>query len=88
MQTFLGEFRRALAKKMRLYDQSLIEITQVMSKILTESEFNSFETAVETPAVMHASKDDLQEGVLRVLKNIIKPKVDWSKLRSCVQIRK
>lgn len=82
-----SEFRRALAKKMRLYDMSLTEITQLMSQILTESEFSSFESAVDTPEFHHASKDDLKEGVLRALKNIIGPKVDWSRVTSCVQIK-
>ncbi len=47
---------------MRLYDMSLAEVTQLMSQILTESEFNSFESAV-TSELQHASKGDLREGV-------------------------
>ncbi len=49
---------------MRLYDMSLTEVTQLMSQILTESEFNSFESAV-TSELQHASKSDLREGVLK-----------------------
>ncbi len=45
-RTHFSEFRRALISKMRLYDMSLAEVTQLMSQILTESEFNSFESAV------------------------------------------
>ncbi len=45
-RTNFAEFRRALISKMRLYDMSLTEVTQLMSQILTESEFNSFESAV------------------------------------------
>ncbi len=50
---------------MRLYDMSLTEVTQLMSQILTESEFNSFESAV-TSELQHASKSDLREGVLKI----------------------
>ncbi|XP_052475369.1 uncharacterized protein LOC128031168 [Carassius gibelio] len=84
VRTNFTEFRRALISKMRLYDMSLAEVTQLMSQILTESEFNSFESAV-TSELQHASKDELREGVLRELKNIVGPKVDWSKVTSCVQ---
>ncbi len=45
-RTHFSEFRRTLISKMRLYDMSLTEVTQLMSQILTESEFNSFESAV------------------------------------------
>ncbi len=83
-RTNFSEFRRALISKMRLYDMSLTEVTQLMSQILTESEFNSFESAV-TSELQHASKGDLREGVLKILKNIVGPKVDWSKVTSCVQ---
>uniref|UniRef100_A0A8C1SNM6 CCHC-type domain-containing protein n=1 Tax=Cyprinus carpio TaxID=7962 RepID=A0A8C1SNM6_CYPCA len=83
-RTNFTEFRRALISKMRLYDMSLAEVTQLMSQILTESEFNSFESAV-TSELRHASKDELREGVLRELKNIVGPKVNWSKVTSCVQ---
>ncbi len=61
-RTNFAEFRRALISKMRLYDMSLTEVTQLMSQILTESEFNSFESAV-TSELQHASKNDLREGV-------------------------
>lgn len=84
VRTNFTEFRRALISKMHLYDMSLAEVTQLMSQILTESEFNSFEFAV-TSELQHASKDELREGVLRELKNIVGPKVDWSKVTSCVQ---
>ncbi len=83
-RTNFSEFRRALISKMRLYDMSLTEVTQLMSQILTEFEFNSFESAV-TSELQHASKGDLREGVLKILKNIVGPKVDWSKVTSCVQ---
>ncbi len=83
-RTHFSEFRRTLISKMRLYDMSLAEVTQLMSQILTEFEFNSFESAV-TSELQHASKDDLREGVLKILKNIVGPKVDWSKVTSCVQ---
>ncbi len=83
-RTNFSEFRRTLISKMRLYDMSLTEVTQLMSQILTESEFNSFESAV-TSELQHASKGDLREGVLKILKNIVGPKVDWSKVTSCVQ---
>ncbi len=63
-RTNFSEFRRALISKMRLYDMSLTEVTQLMSQILTESEFNSFESAV-TSELQHASKSDLREGVLK-----------------------
>ncbi len=69
---------------MRLYDMSLTEVTQLMSQILTESEFNSFESAV-TSELQHASKSDLREGVLKILKNIMGPKIDWSRITNCVQ---
>ncbi|KAL0152620.1 hypothetical protein M9458_052343 [Cirrhinus mrigala] len=69
---------------MRLYDMSLAEVTQLMSQILTESEFNSFESAV-TSELQHASKADLREGVLKILKNIMGPKIDWSRITNCVQ---
>ncbi len=82
--THFSVFRRTLISKMRLYDMSLAEVTQLMSQILTESEFNSFESAV-TSELQHASKGDLREGVLKILKNIVGPKVDWSKVTSCVQ---
>ncbi len=72
-RTHFSEFRRALSSKMRLYDMSLAEVTQLMSQILTESEFNSFESAV-TSELQHASKGDLREGVLKILKNIV-----WTK---------
>ncbi len=64
---------------MRLYDMSLAEVTQLMSQILTESEFNSFESAVASE-LRNASKGDLREGILKILKNILGPKIDWSKL--------
>ncbi len=83
-RTNFSEFRRALISKMRLYDMSLAEVTQLMSQILNESEFNSFESSV-TSELQHASKGDLREGVLKILKNIVGPKVDWSKVTSCVQ---
>ncbi|KAI2642387.1 Ribonuclease 3 [Labeo rohita] len=69
---------------MRLYDMSLAEVTQLMSQILTESEFNSFESAA-TSELQHASKADLREGVLKILKNIMGPKIDWSRITNCVQ---
>ena len=69
---------------MRLYDMSLTEVTQLMSQILTESEFNSFESAV-TAELQHASRSDMREGVLKILKNILGPKIDWSRVNSCVQ---
>ncbi|KAI2665741.1 UvrABC system protein B [Labeo rohita] len=78
-RTNFCEFRRALISKMRLYDMSLVEVTQLMSQILTESEFNSFESAV-TSELRHASKADLREGVLKILKNIMGPKIDWSRI--------
>ncbi|KAI2647052.1 Gag polyprotein [Labeo rohita] len=83
-RTNFSEFRRALTSKMRLYDMSLAEVTQLMSQILTESEFNSFESAV-TSELQHASKADLREGVLKILKNIMGPKIDWSRITNCVQ---
>ncbi|KAI2661131.1 putative transcriptional regulatory protein [Labeo rohita] len=83
-RTNFCEFRRALISKMRLYDMSLVEVTQLMSQILTESEFNSFESAV-TSELRHASKADLREGVLKILKNIMGPKIDWSRITNCVQ---
>ncbi len=83
-RTNFAEFRRALISKMRLYDMSLTEVTQLMSQILTESEFNSFESAV-TSELQHASKNDLREGVLKILKNIMGPKIDWSRITNCVQ---
>ncbi len=69
---------------MRLYDMSLAEVTQLMSQILTESEFNSFESAV-TSELRNASKGDLREGILKILKNILGPKIDWSRITTCVQ---
>ncbi len=69
---------------MRLYDMSLTEVTQLMSQILTESEFNSFESAV-TSELRNASKGDLREGILKILKNILGPKIDWSRITTCVQ---
>ena len=70
---------------MRLYDMSLAEVTQLISQILTESEFNDFESAVNNSEFQNARKDELREGVLSVLKNIVGPNVDWSKLTSCLQ---
>ncbi len=52
---------------------SLAEVTQLMSQILTESEFNSFESAVASE-LRNASKGDLREGILKILKNILDPK--------------
>ncbi|KAI2655684.1 Gag-Pol polyprotein [Labeo rohita] len=63
---------------------SLAEVTQLMSQILTESEFSSFESAV-TSELQHASKADLREGVLKILKNIMGPKIDWFRITNCVQ---
>ncbi|XP_048858162.1 uncharacterized protein LOC125725341 [Brienomyrus brachyistius] len=83
-RTNFSEFRRALISKMRLYNMSLEEVTQLMSQILTESEFNRFESAV-TSELQHASKSDVREGVLKILKNIMGPKVDWSRITNCVQ---
>ncbi|KAI2654670.1 GMP synthase [glutamine-hydrolyzing] [Labeo rohita] len=83
-RTNFSEFRRALISKMRLYDMSLAEVTQLMSQILTESEFNSFESAV-TSELQHASKGDLRESVLKILKNIMGPKIDCSRITNCVQ---
>ncbi len=60
------------------------EVTQLMSQILTESEFNSFESAV-TSELRNASKGDLREGILKILKNILGPKIDWSRITTCVQ---
>lgn len=79
-RTNFCDFRRALISKMRLYDMSLAEVTQLMSQILTESEFNSFESAV-TSELQQASKIDLREGVLKILKNIMGHKIDWSRIR-------
>ncbi len=83
-RTHFSEFRRTLISKMRLYDMSLAEVTQLMSQILTESEFNSFESAVASE-LRNASKGDLREGILKILKNILGPKIDWSKITTCVQ---
>lgn len=83
-RTHFSEFRRTLISKMHLYDMSLTEVTQLMSQILTESEFNSFESAV-TSELRHASRGDFREGVLNILKNIVGPHMDWSKITSCVQ---
>ncbi len=83
-RTHFSEFRRTLIGKMRLYDMSLTEVTQLMSQILTESEFNSFESAV-TSELRNASKGDLREGILKILKNILGPKIDWSRITTCVQ---
>ncbi len=83
-RTDFSEFRRTLISKMRLYDMSLAEVTQLMSQILTESEFNSFESAV-TSELRNASKGDLREGILKILKNILGPKIDWSRITACVQ---
>ncbi|KAI2655653.1 Metabotropic glutamate receptor 6 [Labeo rohita] len=81
-RTNFSKFRRALTSKMHLYDMLLAEVTQPMSQILTESEFNSFESAV-TSELQHASKADLGEGVLKILKNIMGPKIDWSRITVC-----
>ncbi len=62
----------------------LAEVTQLMSQILTESEFNSFESAV-TSELRNVSKGDLREGILKILKNILGPKIDWSRITTCVQ---
>ncbi len=86
-RTHFSEFRRTLISKMRLYDMSLAEVTQLMSQILTESEFNSFESAV-TSELRNASKGDLKEGILKMLKNILGPKIDWSRITTCVQRKK
>ncbi len=83
-RTHFSEFRRTLISKMRLYDMSLAEVTQLMSQILTESEFNSFESAVASE-LRNASKGDLREGILKILKNIVGPKIDWSRITTCVQ---
>ncbi len=83
-RTHFSEFRRTLISKMRLYDMSLTEVTQLMSQILTESEFNSFESAV-TSELRNASKGVLREGILKILKNILGPKIDWSRITTCVQ---
>lgn len=83
-RTNFPEFRSALISKMRLYDMSLTEVTQLMSQILNETEFNSFESAV-TSELQHVSKGDLREGVLKIIKNIMGPKIDWSRITNCVQ---
>ncbi len=83
-RTHFSEFRRTLISKMRLYDMSLAEVMQLMSQILTESEFNSFESAVASE-LRNASKGDLREGILKILTNILGPKIDWSKITTCVQ---
>ncbi|XP_039509162.1 uncharacterized protein LOC120463952 [Pimephales promelas] len=83
-RTQFSEFRRVLISKMRLYDMSLTEVTQLMSQILTESEFNSFESAV-TSELQRASRSDMREAVLKILKNILGPKIDWSRITNCVQ---
>lgn len=80
-----SEFRTALSRKMRLYDLSLDKITQLMSQILSESELSSFETAVKSSELQCACKDGLREGVLKVLRDIVGPKVNWSKITSCAQ---
>ncbi|KAK9976555.1 hypothetical protein ABG768_021760, partial [Culter alburnus] len=80
-----SEFRTELSRKMKLYDMSLAEVTQLMSQILKESEFNDFESAVNNSEFQHSRKGELREGVLRVLQNLVGPKVDWSKITSCVQ---
>ncbi|XP_051759454.1 uncharacterized protein LOC127517609 [Ctenopharyngodon idella] len=80
-----SEFRRELSTKMKLCDMSLAEVIQLMSQFLTESEFNHFESAVNNSEFQHSSKDELKEGVLRVLQNLVGPKVDRSKITSCVQ---
>ncbi len=69
-----SEFRRELSRKMWLYDMFLAEVTQLMSQILTESEFNDFESAVNNSEFQQASKDELREGVLRLLQNTICPR--------------
>ncbi len=74
-RTHFSEFRRTLISKMRLYDMSLAEVT---------SEFNSFESTV-TSELWNASKGDLREGILKILKNILGPKIDWSRITTCVQ---
>ncbi|KAI2644578.1 Gag polyprotein [Labeo rohita] len=43
-----------------------------------------FESDV-TSELQHASKGDLTEGVLKILKNIMGPKIDWSRITNCVQ---
>ncbi len=83
-RTHFSEFRRTLISKMHLYDMSLAEVTQLMSQILTESEFNSFESAVASE-LRNVSKGDLREGILKILKNILGPKIDWSRITTCVQ---
>ncbi len=70
---------------MRLYDMSLTEVTQLMSQILTESEFNSFESAV-TSELQHASKGDLREGVLKILRTLLDQK--WIGQKSLVVYRR
>ncbi len=64
---------------------SLDEVTQLKPQILKESEFNDFESAVNNSEFQQSSKDDLRKGVLRVLQNIICPRVNWSKVTSCMQ---
>ncbi len=83
-RTHFSEFRRTLISKMRLYDMSLAEVTQLMLQILNESEFNSFKSAV-TSELRNVSKGDLREGILKILKNILGPKIDWSRITTCVQ---
>lgn len=80
-----SEFRGALSRKIRLYDLSLANILQLMSQILSESEFSTFETAVKSYELQDGNKDGLREGVLAILRDIVGPKVDWTKITSCVQ---
>ncbi len=63
-RTHFSEFRRTLISKMRLYDMSLTEVTQLMSQILTESEFNSLSLLLLLNYNMPV-KSDLREGVLK-----------------------
>ncbi|XDV22716.1 hypothetical protein PO909_027562 [Leuciscus waleckii] len=57
------EFRRELSKKMRLYDMSLAEVTQLVSQILTESEFNDFESAINNSEFQNARKAAAYSGI-------------------------
>ncbi len=38
-----------------------------------------------TSELRNASKGDLREGILKILKNILGPKIDWSRITACVQ---
>ncbi|XDV29336.1 hypothetical protein PO909_032473 [Leuciscus waleckii] len=80
VQRHFSEFRRELSKKMRLYDMSLAEVTQLISQILTESEFNDFESAVNNSELQQVSKAVTYSGIVDDSESVLADKGALSRI--------